>query len=412
MSIDDDELLAGRYRLLARINSGTLADIRLAHDELLDRDVAVKLAATIDPTGFYAPGVALKESRTAAKLEHPHLLPIYDFGSHDDCSFIVMRRFSESLRQHLARFRHPAFLSSSLIVGLLRQIASAIDYLHEHGPIVHANLKPENILLDSESGTQVHSYVSDFGVAALGMRSVGTPVYMAPEHAAAGEVTPAVDRYAFGVIAFECFTGHIPFTETSTTMLLMQKHSPPEGLFSASRYRADLPIGVDVVLDRLMRKDPVDRYATATEAINQLSQAFLSGHTAITGPVFVSYARADQAYAHALAAELRRVGVDLWLDRDIRPGTNWDRSVEDALGRCRTMLVLMSPAAAASESVRDEWSYFLEQRRDVHPFVYQACDMPLRLRRRQYATSSGDLLNDIARVVNMLSGQTSPTLPG
>ena len=63
------------------------------------------------------------------------------------------------------------------------------------------------------------------------------------------------------MIAFECFTGHIPFTETSTTMLFMQKHSPPEGLFSASRYRPDLPIGVDVVLDRLMRKDPVDRFA-------------------------------------------------------------------------------------------------------------------------------------------------------
>lgn len=214
------------------------------------------------------------------------------------------------------------------------------------------------------------------------------------------------------MIAFECFTCRTPFTETSTTMLFMQKHRPPEGLFSASRYRPDLPIGVDVVLDRLMRKEPVDRYATATEAINQLSQAFLAGHAAISGPVFVSYARADHAYAHALAAELRRVGVDLWLDRDIRPGTNWDRSVEDALGRCRTMLVLMSPAAAASESVRDEWSYFLEQDRDVHPFIYQACDMPLRLRRRQYAISTGDLLNDIARVVNMLSGETSPTLPG
>ena len=411
MSINDDELLAGRYRLVARMNSGTLADIRLAHDEVLDRDVVVKLAREHRPTGFYAPGVALKESRTAAKLEHPHLLPVYDFGSHDDCPFIVMRRFTESLRQHLARFRPPVFPASSLVVGLLRQIASAIDYLHEHGPIVHANLKPENIVLDSESGTQVHCYVSDFGVAALGMRGVGTPIYMAPEHATEGDVTPAVDRYALGVIAFECFTCRIPFADTNTTMLFMQKHSPPEGLYSASRYRPDLPIGVDVVLDRLMRKNPADRYATATEAIDQLSQAFLSGHTAIAGPVFLSYARADHLYAHALAAELRRVGVDLWLDRDIRPGTNWDRSVEDALGRCRTMLVIMSPTAVASENVQDEWSYFLERGRVVHPFVYQACDMPFRLRRRQYVVSTGDLLNDIARVVSMLSSETAPTSP-
>jgi hypothetical protein len=295
-----------------------------------------------------------------------------------------------------------------LVISLLRQIASAIDYLHERGPIVHANLKPQNIVLDVESGTQVHCFVSDFGVAALGMGSVGTPIYMAPEQYE-GELTPAVDRYALGVIAFECFTCRIPFADASTTTLFTQKLSPPEGLYSASRHRPDLPIGVDVVLDRLMRKSPADRYTTATEAIDQLSQAFLSGHTAIAGPVFLSYARADHVYAHALAGELRRVGVDLWLDRDIRPGTNWDRSVEDALERCRTMLVVMSPAAVPSENVRDEWSYFLERGKVVHPFVYQACDLPFRLRRRQYLVSTGDLLNDIARVVNMLSSERPPT---
>jgi serine/threonine protein kinase len=242
------------------------------------------------------------------------------------------------------------------------------------------------------------------GVAAVGGASMGTPIYMAPEQIKDETTSSAVDLYAFGIIILECFTGQQPFPIDNLNRTFYLKLQPELGQYSARRHRPELPMGVDVVIDRLTRTDPAERYPSAQAAIDELTRAFYSGQASIEGKVFVSYARKDQDYVHDLARQLRSIGVDIWIDQDIAPGTNWDHHIEDALAACDKMLLILSPAAVASENVHDEWSYFLERGKAVYPFVYQPCEMSFRLRRRQFITSTGDTLNDVAKIVDVLAG--------
>jgi serine/threonine-protein kinase len=400
--------VGGRYEILGRLESGTLADIRTARDVVLDRVVNVKLSRVQGPpftAGFFA-----EEARLAAALEHPHLLPIHDYGVHDGAHFLVMRRYDTTLRQHLGSRRDAEHMPLEATVRLFRQVAAALDYLHEKGA-VHGNLKPENIVLDTTSSTEVHAFVSDFGVAVLRGRGIGTPIYMAPEQLMGGDVTPAADLFSFGITLYETLTGAIPFTGDDSPALLAQRLMPADGLYSARKRRSDLPLGVDLVIAGFTQPAPADRFTTASRGIDELERAFRAGSSDIGGPVFISYARSDAAFVGLLAERLKGLGVPVWTDRDILSGDNWDRSVEAALQDATKMLVVMSPAAVASENVQDEWSYFLEKRKPVYPFVYQPCELPFRLRRRQYAASSGDLLTDVARILESLAGTptTSPT---
>lgn len=393
--------VGGRYEILGPLESGTRADIRTARDLILGRVVSVKLSRVQEApftAGFYA-----DEARLAAALEHPHLLPIHDYGVHEDAHFLVMRRYDTTLRQYLRSRPDAEPMSLDATVRLFRQVAAALDYLHEKGA-VHGNLKPENIVLDTTSGTEVHAFVSDFGVAVLQGRGIGTPIYMAPEQFMGSDVAPAADLFALGITLYETLTGAIPFTGHDPAALLAQRLNPADGLYSARKRRSELPVGVDLVIAGFTQVAPADRFATASRGIDELARAFHAGGSEIGGPVFISYARSDAGFVGLLAERLKGLGVAVWTDRDIRSGDNWDRSVEAALQGAAKMLVVMSPAAVASENVQDEWSYFLEKRKPVYPFLYQPCEVPFRLRRRQYAVSTGDLLTDVARILENLAG--------
>jgi len=192
---------------------------------------------------------------------------------------------------------------------LFQSIAGAIDYLHEHGPVIHGNLKPNNVVLDTESGVRIHPFVSDFGVATLGAQGIGTPQYMAPEQVTGPEVSPATDLFALGVILFECLTGSLPFPRSSVASTLYSKLQPAEGQYSVRRIRADLPVGLDLVVEGLTRPDPSERYPNASAAIEQMARVFYAGQSGIEGTVFVSYAREESSYVHDLARRLRSIGI-------------------------------------------------------------------------------------------------------
>jgi|GEM_PF-1678136 len=400
-----DDVLGGRYTIVERIETGTLAEVWAAHDAILNRPVAVKIGwrQGDGQNRFNDRELFRQEAHIAAKLEHPHLLPIYDFGEHDDCLYLVARYFNQTLHHRLAELPPGQTLPSLTTLRLLQQLADAIDHLHEQGQITHGNLKPSTIVLDSQA-KKFHPYISDFGVAAVGVANVGTPIYMAPEQLKDETTGPPVDLYAFGIMVLECFTGLLPFSSDNINRIFYRKLQPEPQMYSARRHRPDLPIGVDVVIDRLTRMNPEECYPSAQEAIDELTRAFYSGQAGIDGKVFISYARKDQEYVHGLARQLRHIGVDIWIDHDISPGSNWDQHIENDLAICDKMLLILSPAAVASENVHDEWSYFLERGKAVYPFVYQPCEMSFRLRRRQFITSTGDTLNDVAKIVDILAG--------
>lgn len=415
MTVSEELVLGGRYKVIGPLDCGTLADIRLAYDTLLQRKVAVKLAVEGEwepGRGRYPMGVFKREAQLAASLQHPHLHPVYDYGSHGEHQYLVMRFFNETLREHIGRFAPSQWMPLDVALPLFQSIAGAIDYLHEHGPIIHGNLKPNNIVLDTESGSRIHPFVSDFGVATLGAQGIGTPLYIAPEQVTGAEVSPAADLFALGVIVYECLTGSVPFPRSTISGMLYSKLQPAEGQYSVRRIRADLPVGLDLVVEGLTRPDPSERYPNASAAIEQMARVFYVGRSRIEGTVFMSYAREESPYVHELARRLRSIGIKLWIDQDIQPGTNWDRSVEEALQNANVMLVIMSRAAVASEGVGDEWSYFLDHGKAVYPLVYEPCELPLRLRRRQHITITRDMLTDIARIVEVLAqAKQSDSLP-
>ena len=257
--------LASQYRLERQIGAGAMATVYLAHDLKHHREVAIKvlkpqLTATLAGERF------LREVEFSARLTHPHILGLFDSGRADGFLYYVMPYVEgETLRDRLER-GDPMPVAEAC--HILRDVADALAYAHRHH-VVHRDVKPANILL-----ADGHAMVMDFGVAkavtdaAEGDESrsrlttpgttVGTPAYMAPEQAAADpDIDARADLYAFGVVAYEIFSGRPPFAATTTQqMVAAHVTRAPEPL--ASR-RSGLPPAVEALVMQCLEKDPARR---------------------------------------------------------------------------------------------------------------------------------------------------------
>ncbi len=241
-------VLAG-YRIDSLIARGGMGVVYRATQLALDRPVALKVIARelVDQEGFRER--FLRESRLAASLDHPAVVPVYD-AREEDGELIVAMRLVEGgdLRRLIDR---EGSLAPDRAVALLKQIAEALDAAHAAG-IVHRDVKPHNILVDGE-----RAYLSDFGLAKAyaetgpgsGASIVGTVEYMAPEQWRGERVGPAADIYALGCVLYEALTGIAPFA---------RKESDRE---------PEMPRGIDAVIERAVSKDPSERYRTAGELI-------------------------------------------------------------------------------------------------------------------------------------------------
>ena len=242
-----------------------MAEVYLAEDPSLRRDIAVKVL----PRSLAAdPGYVERfrnEAQRVASLSHPHITPVYTFGEERGLLYLVMPRLKESLRE---RMEHEGILSLQEAARVTNQIAAALYIAHQHG-IVHRDVKPENILLD-ESGKAM---LTDFGIArelsalreagvartlaATGL-PVGTPEYMAPEQLRGQPATEQVDLYALGVVLYEMLTARVPYDASTpyevATAVMRDPLTPP------SHYNPDLTVGVEDVITTAMAKDPAQRY--------------------------------------------------------------------------------------------------------------------------------------------------------
>ena len=268
MTAQDGSLVGqtlGVYRLRSLLGVGGMAEVYLAEDPSLRRDIAVKVL----PRSLAAdPGYVERfrnEAQRVASLSHPHITPVYTFGEERGLLYLVMPRMKESLRERMDR---EGQLSLQDAARMTNQIAAALHIAHQHG-IVHRDVKPENILLD-ESGKAM---LTDFGIArelsalreagvartlaATGL-PVGTPEYMAPEQLRGLPATEQVDLYALGVVLYEMLTGHVPHDATTpyevATAVLRDPVRPP------SYYNARLSAEVEQVIVTAMAKDPTRRY--------------------------------------------------------------------------------------------------------------------------------------------------------
>jgi tRNA A-37 threonylcarbamoyl transferase component Bud32 len=276
--------LPDRYRVVRHIANGGMASVWEAHDELLDRRVAVKVLASHLGEDDRARRRFAREARAAAGLSsHPHVVTIYDVGEHDGKSFIVMElvgggTVSDRLRagdersgdERAARGR----IRHRVALRWLEEAGSALDAAHEAG-IVHRDVKPANMLLDEKGRLAL----ADFGIARLGLEDqitqtgqvLGTAAYISPEQAMGHPSTAASDRYALAVVAFELLTGSKPFTAENFAAQARAhvEDEPPR----ASELDVDVPEAADRVLARGMAKEPEDRWESAGAMVRALDDA-------------------------------------------------------------------------------------------------------------------------------------------
>ena len=256
--------LAGRYVIERELGSGGMATVYLAHDVKHHREVALKvlrpeLAAALGPDRF------LREVEIAARLNHPHILALYDSGETNGFLFYVMPYVAgESLRHRLEREKQ---LPIEEALAITRHVAAALGHAHAQH-VIHRDVKPENILL-----YEGEAMVADFGIAlavsaAAGERltqtglAVGTPAYMSPEQAVSERALDArSDVYSLGCVLYEMLAGEPPYTGATAQVLIAKRLVDP--VPAVRRLRAAVPVGVEQALTKALAKVPADRWASA-----------------------------------------------------------------------------------------------------------------------------------------------------
>ncbi|HJP65636.1 MAG TPA: protein kinase [Actinomycetota bacterium] len=274
--------LAG-YRIEQLLGRGGMSVVYLATDTRLERKVALKVLGPelADNPGFRERFI--RESKLAASLDHPNVIPVYEAGEAEGVLFIAMRYVrGTDLRTVIER---DGALDPARVVSIVEQVAAALDTAHSEG-LVHRDVKPANVLMvgGGEADRREHVYLSDFGVtkrrlSAGGLTAtgqlVGTVDYVAPEQIRGEAVDGRADVYSLGCMTFECLTGHAPFErDTEVAVLWAQVQTPPP---AATDIRPDLPPGTDAVLVRAMAKSPEDRPATAGAFARHLAVSSAAG---------------------------------------------------------------------------------------------------------------------------------------
>ncbi len=273
--------LPERYRVARHIASGGMASVWEAEDLLLGRTVAVKVLGAQFASDPSARARFQREARTAAQVsDQTNVVTIYDIGEHADDAFIVMEYFAGgTVADRLRAARDGGErVSHETALRWLGEAAAGLDVAHAAG-IVHRDVKPANLLLDAQGRLAV----ADFGIARLADDTqmtqtgqvLGTAAYISPEQALGQPATPASDRYALAVVAYELLTGSRPFSGGPPTAQALQhaRDTPPR----ASQADPELPAAVDGVLSRGLAKDPDRRPATASELVAGLEEALNGG---------------------------------------------------------------------------------------------------------------------------------------
>jgi len=274
--------LPDRYRVTRRIASGGMATVYATEDTLLGRLVAVKVVAPAFAADDDAKLRFQREARAAARVsDHPHVVTIYDIGEYEDQAFIVMEYFAGGTVADRLRSGTPIPRATAL--GWIDEAASALDHAHAAG-IVHRDVKPANLLLDANGRLAVGDFgiarmASDSGVTMTG-QVLGTAAYLSPEQAVGEPATPASDRYALAVVAFQLLTGRRPFeAEHAAAQARAHVETPPP---AATDIAPDLPAAVNRVLWRGLDKEPDRRWGKAAQMAQALEDAVGSDPVAVT----------------------------------------------------------------------------------------------------------------------------------
>ncbi|HEX2589205.1 MAG TPA: Stk1 family PASTA domain-containing Ser/Thr kinase [Gaiellales bacterium] len=266
------ELFDGRYRLERRIGTGGMADVYLAEDETLHRQVAIKILADryTQDEGFVER--FRREATAAAGLNHPNIVSIYDRGESDGTYYIAMEYIDGPTLKEEITSRAP--LPEAEAVGYAQQVLQALEFAHRRG-VIHRDIKPHNMMLTEDGLLKV----TDFGIARAANQVemtevgsiVGTAQYLSPEQARGQTVGPQSDIYSLGVVLYEMLTGEVPFTGSSAVEIAMKQVN--ERPVPPSQKNRLISPAVEAIVMRALAKDPAMRFRSAREMADELERA-------------------------------------------------------------------------------------------------------------------------------------------
>ncbi len=268
----------GGFTIQERIGVGGMATVYRAYQPSVNRSVALKLIR-LDPNTSETPEFARRfaqEAKVIAALEHLHILPIYDYGIYkNEIAYFAMRLLKGG---SLSSLLQDGPLNVERACDIFTQIARGLSYAHQHG-VIHRDLKPSNILMD-EGG---NAYLTDFGLAKMTQDGeqnltktgtiVGTPVYMSPEQLRGEDVTPRSDIYSMGVILYHMLVGRPPFDSSESNMISVIYKHLEEVPRNPREVNPEIPLLVETVILRALKKSPAERYETIDEMAHALNNA-------------------------------------------------------------------------------------------------------------------------------------------
>lgn len=264
--------VSGRYKVIRLIGGGGMANVYLAHDMILDRDVAIKILRLDFANEDEFIRRFQREAQSATSLTHENIVSIYDVGEEDDIYYIVMEFVDGMTLKEYIQSYHPIDIEKT--IDIMKQLTSAVAHAHQNH-IVHRDIKPQNILIDHNG----HVMITDFGIAmALSATSItqtnavlGSVHYLSPEQARGGMATKKSDIYSLGIVMFELLTGRLPFfgeSAISIALKHLQSDTP-----SPRRWNPTIPQSVENIVLKATTKDPFQRYESAEEMEANLDTA-------------------------------------------------------------------------------------------------------------------------------------------
>jgi tetratricopeptide (TPR) repeat protein/tRNA A-37 threonylcarbamoyl transferase component Bud32 len=270
--------LANRYEVLGELGRGGMASVHRAHDHVLGRDVALKIVRMAGDADDLAERLA-REARLVAQLDHPNIVPVFDFHRDGSALFYVMP-LVEGLT--LEDVLQDGPMSADVVTPIIEQVAAALAYSHVRG-VVHRDIKPANILLGSGDEGAQRVRLTDFGIAIAQGRGritasgmiVGTPSYLSPEQVSGETIDQRTDVYMLGAVAYECVTGQLPIEGVGVEALKRILHERPR---PPSKRCDGVPEELEHLLMTCLEKDPHDRPQSASEFGHQLRAMRLAGH--------------------------------------------------------------------------------------------------------------------------------------
>ena len=275
-------VIDNRYTVIEPLGGGGMAQVYLAHDEVLDRDVALKMLKSQYANDEEFVERFRREAQSAARLTHPNIVSIYDRGrSEDGAYYIAMEHVPRgTLKERI--IRDGAF-DPGVAAGVALQISDALQAAHESG-VIHRDIKPQNVLVTKTGDVKV----TDFGIARAASSPLtqtsavlGTAGYMSPEQATGKPVGPQSDLYSLGIVLYEMLTGSLPYTaDNPVAQAMMHVQEPPR---SPREANPNVPEPLDAITLKLLSKDPEDRYASAATLADDLERVRSGLSPAVVG---------------------------------------------------------------------------------------------------------------------------------